>query len=67
MFPIFVIFSGHFKQNDVMWIEAREGLPEAYEKMLQLAADNPGSYFIFGTGAQTCVASVDTSAFFESD
>jgi len=61
VFPTFAIFSGHFKQRDVLWIEAREELMEAYEKMLQIAADKPGPYFILSTDTQTCVASVDTS------
>jgi len=61
VFPTFDIFFGHFKQRDVLWIEAREELMEAYEKMLQIAADKPGPYFILSTDTQTCVASVDTS------
>ena len=61
MFPTFDIFCGHFKQPDVRWIEAREGLVEAYEKMLQIAADKPGPYFLVSSETQTCVASVDTS------
>jgi hypothetical protein len=62
VFPTFDIFSGHFKQNDVTWMEAHEDLPAAYQKMLQIAADQPGPYFILSTNdAQTCVASVDTS------
>lgn len=63
MFPIFVIFSGHFKQDDVMWIEACQSLQEAFQHMLQIAAQKPASYFIFGTETQTCLASVDTSEF----
>lgn len=61
MFPTFDIFSGHFNQTDMLWVEAREGLVEAYEKMLQIAADKPGPYFILSTDTQTCVATVDTS------
>ena len=63
MFPTFDIFSGHFRQKDATWIEAREDLPQAYQKMLQVAADKPGPYFILSSNdAQTCVAAVDTSA-----
>jgi hypothetical protein len=61
VFPAFDIFSGHFKQQDVLWVEALEGLEAAYEKMLQIAAEKPGAYFILSSDAQTCVASVDTS------
>jgi len=67
MLPEFDIFSGHFRQPDAMWIEAREELTEAYERMLQVAAAKPGPYFLFSTDTQTCVASVDTSAFREKD
>ena len=63
MFPAFDIFSGHSNRRDAMWIEAREGLEAAYEKMLQVAAEKPAPYFLFNNDTQTCVASVDTSAF----
>jgi len=59
--PVFVIFSGHFEQDDAIWIEACETLEKAYQHMLQVAAYKPASYFIFGTETQTCMASVDTS------
>ena len=63
MFPTFDIFSGHFNQQDAIRIEALEGLEEAYEKMLQIAADRPGPYFVLSSDNQKCVASVDTSEF----
>lgn len=61
MFPTFDIFYGHFEQQDAMWVETLEGLEAAYGKMLQIAADKPGPYFILSSDAQTCAASVDTS------
>ena len=63
VFPTFDIFSGYFQKNDATWIAAHQDLPEAYQKMLQIAADKPGPYFILSSNdAQTCVAAVDTSA-----
>jgi len=65
MLPMFDIFSGHFMDKDAIWIEAKEGLAEAYQAMLQIAADKPGAYFVFSSYTRTCVASADTSKFLE--
>ena len=65
MVPMFDIFSGIFMSKDAVWIEAKEGLAEAYQSMLRIAAVKPGPYFVFSSYTRTCVASVDTSKFLE--
>jgi len=59
--PTFDIFSGERDKN-ARWIEAVEGLAEANKRMQQLAAQNPGKYFIFYTGTHAVVASIETFA-----
>ena len=61
MRPTFDIFSGKFREPDTLLVDAVESFEEAYQKMLLLAADKPGPYFIFSGREQTCVADIDTT------
>ena len=58
--PTFDIFSGRVDKNAI-WIEAVEGLGNAYELMTKLAAQTPGPYFVFCTRTHTVRGSIDTS------
>jgi hypothetical protein len=58
---MFDVFSGRLSQEDAVWIESAEGLAEAYQRMLRLAADKPGPYFLFSSYAHKSVACIDTS------
>jgi len=42
MLPLFDIFSGHFLRKDAMWIEACRGAAGAIQRMLEIAAKQPG-------------------------
>lgn len=55
----FDIFSGRVN-SDVVWIEAVEGLGNAYARMTKIAAEKPGTYFIVYKASQIC-GSIDTS------
>ena len=46
--PEYDLFSGIFDKN-AMWLEAVEGLGNAFERMKDLASEAPGSYFVFCT------------------
>jgi hypothetical protein len=59
--PAFDIFSGRFDEKDVVWLGAVERLADARARMLNLAAKQPGAYFVFNSDSHTVVASVDTS------
>ena len=61
MLPTFDIFAGKFREPDTLLVDAVESFEEAYQKMLLLAADKPGPYFIFSGREQTCVADIDTT------
>jgi hypothetical protein len=61
MLPTFDIFFGKFSEPDTLRLDALESFEEAYQKMLLLAADKPGPYFIFSGREQTCVADIDTT------
>ena len=63
MVPQFDIFSGYFPRTDAIWIDYAEGLAEAYQTMLRLAAEKPGPYFVFSSHAHKSVASIDTTSF----
>ncbi len=58
--PEYDLFSGIFDKN-AMWLEAVEGLGNAFERMKDLASEAPGSYFVFCTRTHQVLASVDTS------
>jgi hypothetical protein len=53
------IFSGHVNKA-ALWIEAVDGLGNAYQRMTELAANSPGCYFIFCTRTQTVRGSINT-------
>lgn len=57
--PKFDIFAGTPERNPV-WICAVEGLPKAKEKMEQMAAENPGRYFIFYAPDRNVLGEIDT-------
>jgi hypothetical protein len=57
---IYDIFSGQV-DKDALWIGAVEGLGSAAMQMHQLAAEKPGSYFLFCTKTRQVLASIDTS------
>ena len=44
--PTFDVFSGT-PGEDPLWLETVEGLSNARERMEQLAANEPGRYFVF--------------------
>lgn len=54
------IFSGRFDEN-VIWLEAVEGLGNAVTKMKWFAAQDPGPYFVFSIEEHSVIASVDTT------
>lgn len=57
--PFFDIFKGPSEKNAV-WIEAVEGLSNARERMEQIAAENPGEYFLFSTSSHSILARIET-------
>lgn len=59
--PTFDIFSGRFGDGNAMWVQAVEGLGNATDRMKQLAADNPGAYFVYSTQKRMVVARIDSS------
>ena len=58
--PTFDIFKGTLDLPE--WIEAVEGLSNARERMLQVAAEKPGKYFIFSVASRSTVAVIETLA-----
>jgi len=67
MLPLFDIFSGHFLRKDAMWIEACRGSAGAIQRMLEIAAKQPGPYFLYSCYTRRCVMSLDTSSYVEND
>lgn len=57
--PFFDIFSGSVYEN-AMWIEAIAGLERVCQRMMDLAAQSPGKYFIFSFRARMVLASIDS-------
>jgi hypothetical protein len=57
--PTFDIFSGT-PNEDEEWVEAVAGLSNARERMGEIAARNPGKYFLFSVGSQSILAHVHT-------
>ena len=57
--PTFDIFSGT-PNEDEEWVEAIAGLSNARERMGEIAARNPGKYFLFSIGRQSVLAQVHT-------
>jgi len=66
MLPLFDIFSGHFLRKDAMWIEACRGSAGAIQRMLEIAAKQPGPYFLYSCYTRRCVMSLDTSSYVEN-
>lgn len=54
------IFKGHSNHRDARWILTVEGLYSARERMEQIAAKQPGSYFLFC--ASTCSVVAETNS-----
>ena len=59
--PQYHIFSG-LRDKDPMWLETVEGFAAAHKRLKELAAQEPGPYFIFCSGTHTVVASTNTSS-----
>ena len=53
--PAFDIFSGRFGEEGVVWLGAIERLDDARARMLNLAAKQPGAYFVFNSDSQLIV------------
>ena len=56
----FGIFKGLHDRN-AKWIEAVEGEAKAVRRMNEMAAKDPGPYFVFSAYTHTVVAATDTS------
>ena len=59
--PKYPIFSGRFPDTDVLWLESVVGLAAARERMQNLAAQEPGPYFVFSTSIHAVVATIDST------
>lgn len=57
--PTFDIFRGT-NDKDAMWVDAVEGLSSARERMDQIAAAQPGQYFVFASRSRAILARTDT-------
>jgi hypothetical protein len=57
--PQFDIFMGAFDRN-AMWVESAKSLEIAKIRIRDLAAQNPGSYFVFSTTFRKVLDVVDT-------
>jgi len=56
---LFDIFSGGL-DRDPFWVETVEGLSNARERMQQIAARNPGRYFLYSVQSQAILAQIET-------
>ena len=61
MIPLYDIFFGQSRET-ALWVEAVEGIIPAYERMLHIAAQKPGSYFVCCQTSHQAVASTDTTS-----
>lgn len=59
--PAFDIFSGRFGEKGVLWLGAVARLDDARARILNLAAKQPGAYFVFNSDSQLIVAAIDTT------
>lgn len=57
----FDIFNGRFGDNDIVWIESVEGLAACKKRMVTIAAEKPGPYFVFSSIDHLIVAVTDTT------
>ena len=62
---IFDIFSG-VPNGKAIWIESAPGLSNAKERMSQIAASNPGRYFISSIGTRSPLAQIETVGRFQA-
>ena len=60
--PPFDIFSGTMDRYAI-WLETVRGLANARDRMLQIAAERSGRYFLFSSQSHTVLAQVDTTSF----
>jgi hypothetical protein len=56
---MFDIFSG-VPEEQGLWIEAIEGFSRARERMVQIAAQKPGKYFLFCGRNQSILTRIQT-------
>jgi len=56
---LFVVFSD-LAEGGVKWLQSVYGLANAQRRMNQIAAENPGSYFVFDLQTVSIVAKTDT-------
>jgi hypothetical protein len=54
------IFSG-LKDKEPMWIEATDSRESAYERMMAIAMEKPGCYFVFCMKTNSIICAVDTT------
>ena len=59
--PKFDVFAGRPGSADVFWKEAVAGLGAANDRMKELAAMSPGSYFVFDFSSGRILAHMDNS------
>ena len=57
--PVFDIFSG-VPDRDARWLETVEGLGASFDRMKEIAAENPGRYFIFDPREHVVRLCIDT-------
>jgi hypothetical protein len=55
------IFSGSFGDEQTLWMESVDGLEAAFNRMQEIAVDQPGKYFIFSPDSSEPIASIDTT------
>jgi hypothetical protein len=58
--PTFDIFRGAIGTGDEVWLEAVSGLEKARQRMQQIAAAEPGLYFVFSIQSHYVLACADT-------
>ena len=56
----FDIFGSSGKKNYALWLECIEGLHAATERMYEIAAQQPGIYFVHNLRKHSVVAKADT-------
>jgi hypothetical protein len=61
MFAQFDIFQGEPGKSNMMWIAAVESLEVAHDRLLALATERPGKYFVFRVRTCETVSKIDTS------
>ena len=59
--PAFDIFSGRYGEKGVVWLGAVARFDDARARIFNLAAKQPGAYFVFNSDTKILVASIDTS------